>query len=88
MRAACRYCGGEVCICGAGGSPLSGSHSVWGCCLGCGKYNNLKVEHFSDILALVVEAIRDNPNEAIIGMGKRPKFSEARDWLGIPPLTR
>jgi hypothetical protein len=82
LRAACRHCGGEVYIYGTGGSPLSGSHSAWGCCLACGKYNRVQVEHFSEIWAPLAEAIRDNPNEAVIEKGKRPKFSWSKGLEG------
>ena len=67
-------------IYGTGGSP-SGSHSAC-CCLACGKYNRVQVEHFSEIWAPLAEAIRDNPNEAVIEKGKRPKFSWSKGLEG------
>lgn len=82
MLDACEECGGVVHIIGAGGSPLSGSHSWWGGCPRCGERRTGHRERFSTLWPPAFKMIRKYKNEPVIKRGKRPKFSWSKGLVG------
>jgi len=71
----CSHCGGDVYIIGAGGSPLSGTHSFWGYCGQCGRKQSGKKPTLGELWQPVVEMLKRYPNKPIIEKGTRPVFS-------------
>lgn len=82
MLDVCQACGGTVHIIGAGGSPLSGSHSWWGCCVRCGRKRRGQRESFSTLWPPVLKMLRQYRNEAVIQRGKRRQFSWSKGLVG------
>jgi len=72
----CPECGGDVYIRGAGGSPLSGTHTYWGSCVKCRKNKVFHGESgFASIWNPIRELLKKYPNKTVIKEGKRKYFS-------------
>jgi len=79
VRSACIDCGGPLFLLGLAGSPLSGTHSIWGICSSCRDHKTWMEPSLTTIAMPIRELIQKYPNEAIVKKGQRRTFS----WAGL-----
>jgi hypothetical protein len=72
----CVECGGNLYAIGVGGSPLSGSATVWGVCEGCRKSQRRTHSKGSLSIHAVGQLLQRHTNERIVERGQEPRF----DW--------
>lgn len=64
----CKHCGADVYIIGAGGSPLSGSHTWHGFCVGCRQRQIGSKESFREIASPLRELMIKHKNKGSKGL--------------------
>ncbi len=83
----CKHCGADVYIIGAGGSPLSGSHTWHGLCIDCRQYQIGSKESFREIASPLRELMIKYRIKDSKGLDVSKIIEHERQQVNQPPIA-